>query len=158
MRNLVVDLLAEQYPAVAKDLLNPLAELMQVARKACGDDADKFLILLVIGVRTAQDQRFSELTNDELENNPVGVLPSLGTNTRSISDSTGIPKETVRRKLTELTQAGWIVREGNDLLLTCKAYQELVTVRDSIRSLAIRNWETVSGLITTREEPPSIPG
>lgn len=147
MRQTLLRLVSDNYPAVAKDLLNPLLDLFALSREACGGDVDKFLILLVIAVRTTQHHGFAQLTTDQLTSGEIPVFPSLGVNVRSIADSLGIPKESVRRKVAELIETGWVVREGNDLLFTVQAYREVAHVREAIEMLAVRNFEVVRGLL-----------
>lgn len=49
---------------------------------------------------------------------------SLHTNARSISDSTGIPRETVRRKVHALIAAGWVIRGDDNLAVTPAVTQQ----------------------------------
>lgn len=130
-------LLSEVHPKVAYDLLRPLTELLSVGRQVCGD-ADKFLIILVVGVRTAGHPAFKDFSQADLLAGRAPVLPSLGTNMRSIAASVGIPKETTRRKVAELYEAGWLARAGRDVRFTAKGYQELAPVRERIEALALR--------------------
>ncbi len=65
---------------------------------------------------------------------------------RSVAESTGTPKETVRRKVGELIEAGWISRERNELRFTAVAYQELAGVRVAIEELALSNFHVVTDL------------
>jgi len=143
-------LLSELHPKVAFDLLQPLVELFSVARQVCGGDADKFLILLVVGVRTAAHPAFKRYSQADLLAGAVQMMPSLGTNMRSIAASLGIPKETTRRKLAELYEAGWLVRAGRDVRLTAKGYQELTPVRDRIQALALRNADLIGTVVGDR--------
>jgi hypothetical protein len=144
---MVLGLVAQKYPCIAKDLLKPLLEMLTVSRQICGGDTDKFLILLVVGVRSAEHPLFASLTPAQLARGDIPVLPSLGTNARSIADSMGIPKETIRRKVGELIEAGWLVRRDHDLLLTGRAFEQLTPIRESVETLAASNWETVSALL-----------
>ncbi|MET0273318.1 MAG: hypothetical protein ABW360_10030 [Phenylobacterium sp.] len=139
--------MSDNYPVVAKDLLNPLLDLFSLSREACGGDVDKFLILLVIAVRTTEHQAFAKLTNDQLASGEIKVFPTLGANVRSIADSLHIPKESVRRKVAEMIETGWVAREGNNLLFTAQAYREVAHVRVAIESLAVRNYELVRSLV-----------
>ena len=65
---------------------------------------------------------------------------------RSIADSSGIPKETVRRKVAALVREGLVLREGNNLSLSLAATPALTPVRDAVLKLAARNYESVVGL------------
>jgi len=139
--------MAENYPAIAHDLLRPLLELCSRSRAACGGDIDKFLILLAVGMRTTSHPDFARRTQAELLSGEIPVFPGLGTNVRSIADSLGMPKETVRRKVAELVDAGWLAREGNELYFTAQAYSDLVPVREAIEFQAVRYHEIVQALI-----------
>jgi hypothetical protein len=75
------------------------------------------------------------------------LLPG-GTNGRSIAASLEIPNETVRRKVCELIEAGWLVRYGSRLFYTAKAHQELAPVREQIERLAVDCYRVVAGLRT----------
>jgi hypothetical protein len=139
-------LVSDNYPVVAKDLLNPLLDLFSLSRQACGGDVDKFLVLLCIAVRTTEHSAFAKLTPDQLASGEIPIFPTLGANVRSIADSLRIPKESVRRKVAEMIEAGWVAREGNNLMFTARAYREVAHVRVAIESLAVRNYEIVDGL------------
>ncbi len=80
------------------------------------------------------------------------MLPSLGANVRSVAESVGVPKETVRRKVGEMIETGWIVRQGNELRLTALAYQQLIEVRVAIERLAVRNFEVVAALVRRADD------
>lgn len=146
-RDLVRTLIAENYPQLANDLLGPLLELLSLSRMACGGDADKFLIMLVVARRTTEHELFATFQQDELLSGRIPIFPSLGTNISSVADSLGAPKETIRRKVADLVEAGWIVRQGHELRFTAIAYQELAHVRIAIERMAARNFETVNELV-----------
>lgn len=154
-RDMLRHLVADNYPAISRNLLRPLLHLLNVSREACGGDIDKFLIMLVIAIRTTQHEDFSRYTQAQLLSGEIPIFPTLGTNIRSVAESTGTPKETVRRKVGELVEAGWISRNGNDLRFTALAYQELAGVRVAIEDLAVSNFEIVADLVRKRlAEPP----
>ncbi len=146
-RRRLLHLVAGNYPALAHSLLRPLLDLLSVSRDACGGDIDKFLIILVIAVRTTEHALFATFTPEQLLSGEIPVFPSLGTNVRSVAESVGVPKETVRRKVIELAEAGWIARKGNELRFTARAYRDLAGVRASIERLAVRNFQTVAELV-----------
>ena len=139
-------LIADNYPRIATDLLTPILELFQLARQHCGGDMDKFLVLLVAALRTTGHQDFIRRTPAELMSGDLPVLPGLGTNGRSIAESLGMPKETVRRKVCELVSAGWLVRADGQLYVTTKAYRDLAPVREQVERLAAANHHTVEVL------------
>lgn len=137
---------SEHYTIVARDLLNSLLDLMTVSRAACGGDVDKFLILLAIAVRASEHPSFRDLSSADLAEGRFAVLPSQGINVRSISASLRIPPETARRKVTELIEAGWIVRHRRSLMFTGQGARETEPMRIAIQRLAVRNFSTVRGV------------
>lgn len=146
MRQTLLDLVQRNYPAVAKDLLNPLLEMMRLSREHCDGDMDKFLILMVVGVRTLEHPAFAGLSPEQLAGDAAADFPSLGTNVRSVAASIGIPKETVRRKVAELVDAGWFEREDGALRYTVHAYRQLAPVRESLQQMAVRYFEVLEAL------------
>jgi hypothetical protein len=87
-----------------------LAELLITLRRQFGGDLDAMLILLILGVGT------------EAENWP-GVLLDRSdqatkmhpTSVQSIAEISGIPRESVRRKMRALAEKGWIRRNERGL-------------------------------------------
>jgi len=140
------DLLSQNYGLVAKDLFTPLLDVFGAARSMFDGDVEKAVVLLEVVVRTARDPRLVSVDLQAVLNGTVVLNPSLTTNMRSIADSSGIPKETVRRKVVALVNEGLIRREGNNLSLSRSAAVTLTPIREAILKLAARNYETVSGL------------
>jgi hypothetical protein len=128
----LLSLLHSRYPELAKDLLGPVLELLDVGRATCDGDLDKLLIVLVVGMRTAEDKRVVELNLEDVLSGAVETFPSLQTNVRSIADSTGIPKETVRRKVQALIDDGWIHRQDGALSMAPAAARRLTDLREQI--------------------------
>jgi hypothetical protein len=148
-------LVADNYPVIAHGLLRPLLDVFSVSRGACGGDIDKFLIMLVVAIRTTEHKLFATYSQAQLLSGEIPVFPSLGTNVRSVADSIGAAKETIRRKVGELVEAGWIARQGNELRFTTLAYQQLAGVRVAIEHLAVRNFDVVCELIGRKEREAS---
>lgn len=146
MPSLATALLRDNYAVIAKDLLGPLLNVLSAGRAACGGDLDAFLIILLVAQRTAEDKRISAFTLDQVLAGEVEAYPSLSTNVRSIADSSGIPKETVRRKVASLVDAGWILRQENSLSLTPKASQMLTDVREEILAFAVSGHQAIQAL------------
>lgn len=146
-RDVLLRLVADNYPAIARGLLRPLLHLLSLSREACGGDVDKFLIMLVIAIRTTEHESFANYSQAQLLSGEIPVFPTLGTNVRSVAESTGTPRETVRRKVGELVEAGWISRQGNELRFTALAYQDLAGVRVAIEDLAVSNFQVVAELV-----------
>jgi hypothetical protein len=155
-RDVLLRLVSENYPASARNLLEPLFELLTMSREACGGDLEKFLIMVVVAIRTTEHELFATFSPEQLLSGEIPVFPTLGTNIRSVADSMGAPKETVRRKVAALVEAGWIVREGNELRFTAVAYRQLAQSRVAIERLAVRNYEIVDNLIRRQKRSASV--
>lgn len=142
------DLLSQNYGLVAKDLFTPLLDVFGAARSAFDGDVEKAVVLLEVAVRTAQDPRFTGVDLETVLSGSVVLTPSQTTNInmRSIADSSGIPKETVRRKVVALVKEGLIRRDGNNLSLSRAATPALTPIREAILKLAARNYDTIAGL------------
>ena len=81
-------------------------------RRACEGDLDLFLVLTIIGERTF-NARFAPdaMTHTEFLEGTVSSAEPLAINIQSISDYSGIPRETVRRKIEHLIARGWVQRD-----------------------------------------------
>ena len=138
--------LRENYPRVASDILRPLLNVFSAARDICDGDVDKFLILMVLGMRITEHPEFKRLTHSQIMGGEPVILPSLGTNTRSIAASVGIPKETARRKLAELVDSGWLVRQHWDFRLTAAGYAALDPIRTRVQAMALNHHDLIEQL------------
>ena len=144
----VASLIRGNYSAVAKDLVAPFVDLLALARTVFGGDLDKLLIVLVVALRTAEDPKVGAVRLEDALSGRLEVYPSLRTNVRSIAESTGVPRETVRRKVADLVAVGWIRREGDDLSYTPEASRALTPVREAMIDAAVR----LSGALRTLEQ------
>lgn len=137
---------------VTKDLLAPLLGLLEVSRATLDGDLDKALIILLVAQRTAQHPDAASVRLEDVMSGRVTRYPSLRTNVRSISEATGIPRETVRRKVADLLARGWIVREGDDLAYTPAASRAMEPVREAMFETAARMHAAVAALLEKTPE------
>lgn len=84
------------------------ARLLVTLRKDFHGDLDAMLVLLTLSLGTERQNWVEGLLGQAGQSRAIRV-----TNTLSISQATGIPRETVRRKLEAMEARGWIVRDGN---------------------------------------------
>ncbi|WP_343699580.1 helix-turn-helix domain-containing protein [Caulobacter sp.] len=129
---------------LADELVSPLLRLLQALRTAGGGDLELHIILLAITERTVGHPDFRTLNEADRNAAVQAPFPTLGLNIRSIADSTGVPRETVRRKLASLTKAGWIVQTPQGPAFTAEAYRALTPAREEIERLALKFHEVVS--------------
>ena len=140
------ELVSRNMPGVVSEFTGPLARMLISARDACGGDLEKFLVLLVISLRSSIHPEFKSMTPPP---GPLGTaLPSFGINVASIAASTGIPKETVRRKVDALAETGWVVREGGEIKPTPAGYIEISPVRDEIVKMYVGGYRAIERLLS----------
>jgi hypothetical protein len=144
------ELLRENYGRLARDLLAPILDLMTEAHHAFEGDAEKFHILLLLALRMAEHPDSAAFDLPAVEAGRSEALPALSTNVKSIAASTGIPEETVRRKVRAMVREGWIARHGNALTYTARAAAEFSAVRNRILRAALANHRTVERLLAAR--------
>jgi hypothetical protein len=140
------------YARHAPELVAPLLDLLIAARQAYGGDIDMVLILLSVGMRQAEHGACRELSYEEVRRGVQASLPGSGTNVRSIAESTGIPRETVRRKVDGLEQAGLLERREHQLFCTPASFQDFGAVREALIRLAARNRRTVEAMLAPADE------
>jgi hypothetical protein len=84
--------------------------LLCMLRTEFGADIDKTIILGVIGQRMMQMSDPPVIGYQDILTGPAPEYEGRFTNVESVSAACGIPRETVRRKIAELTAIGWISR------------------------------------------------
>lgn len=100
--------------------------LLVECRRHFDGDMDQLVILSVIGERTLTPDRSRGLSYTEFVRGRRVVEISRYINTQSIADYTGIPRETVRRKVDRLIGRGWIRKNRDGTLeVTPKAAVDL---------------------------------
>jgi hypothetical protein len=140
--NGLLEALREQNPQLPDLLLEPVLRYLLTVREGTDGDIELKIVILIIAIRTVEHSDFSSLSmRDRLEDVPV--FPSLGVNIHSIAESSGIPRETVRRKVARLVRDGWIVREGSTLRFTSKGFRETTSLREAVDRLAVEDYEII---------------
>ncbi len=108
-------------------------------RRYFDGDMDRFLVLSVIGDRVFAARNVpKDFTRDDFDRVRKDKVPREPINLQSIADYSGIPRETVRRKLHDLMALGWIERdERGNFGTTPKVVADLAPLTDiSITYLA----------------------
>ena len=91
-------------------------ELLVLCRQAFGGDLDRMIILSIIGERSLPSERGSGISYDQFLAGRRGPGSPRPINIQSISECTGIPRETVRRKVAQLIESRWVGRDDAGLL------------------------------------------
>ncbi|OYW53095.1 MAG: hypothetical protein B7Y80_17780 [Hyphomicrobium sp. 32-62-53] len=110
-----------------------LTEFLINARSAFDGDLDLFLVLAVIGDRTFASGRVSSsLTFDEFVSEDKVIPEPVALNAYSTSQFIKMPRETVRRKVQNLVDRGWVERcEDGSLRATRKASVDLLPLTEA---------------------------
>lgn len=122
--------------------VSSLARFLIACRKSFDGDIDLFVVLTVIGDRTfSQRHADPSLDYDAFKSGRAHSTESLDINLRSISDFSGIPRETVRCKVNELVKRGWVMKQADgSLLATAKA-------RDDLEPLTHASIQYIAGMM-----------
>ena len=144
-------LLRDNYASVSRFLLSPMVDFLAAGRTAFDGDLDRALIFLVVALRTAEHRKIEDIRLEDVLSGEVETYPSLLTNVRSIAESTGIPRETVRRKVAALIDKGWIERRGDELTITTRSSREVTPFREAILEVAGRLHALVERVRAERE-------
>lgn len=108
------------------------SELLITLRQHFGGDLDLMLVLGIIGSRTLHARRAEGLSYGDFSNGARPDVPQYPINLQSVAECSGIPRETVRRKVRKLENLGWIERrEGGVLAATEKAARELAPATEA---------------------------
>lgn len=112
--------------------VDAFTELLITLRRQFRGDLDMMLVLAIIGSRTLPSRRtrgmsyqdFADGTRHDPKPNPI--------NLQSIAECSGIPRETVRRKVRELQALGWVDRrEDGVMVATTKAGDDLAPATEA---------------------------
>ena len=124
-----------------------LTQFLIDCRRHFDGDIDLFLVMCVIGDRTFSARHAPpEMTFDIWKDTSVADVRSEEINVQSLSDFSGIPRETVRRKLNILVEKGWVLRDENGFITaTEKAKQELAPLTMSSLVYLTRMKRTLCG-------------
>ena len=103
-----------------------LARLLVTLRRDFGGDLDAMLVLLTLSLGTDRREWAKALLGDFEPSSQVRL-----TNTQSISEASGIPRETVRRKLEAMRARGWVARDEKGNWTPCR--RVVTDLKDSSR-------------------------
>ncbi len=113
IRGVINDAIRNNYSRLNLIWTEGLIESLTNLRAAFGNDMDKIVVLAVIGQSAQRLVSPGRSFDETLDGARFAMPDNAATNVQSIADSTGIPRESVRRKVGELVEAGWIERLPN---------------------------------------------
>ena len=109
-----------------------LCELLIVLRRQFLGDLDLMLILAIIGSRALPARLASNMTYSEFIGDDNKERADQPINIQSIAECSGIPRETVRRKVHKLQDLGFIERDAKGMLtVTPQAMEQLTPATEA---------------------------
>lgn len=140
----LVDLVRRNSRTVAFPLVEPLGRFLTTASALFDGDLEEVVIMVAVSLRSSQHPDFRQLDDSDLASRVA--LPGFGTNMRSLAASTGIARETVRRKVASLIERGFLVSHHGIIYYTAAAYRLVEPARDALIKLHVRGFEVVGSL------------
>lgn len=113
IRGVINDAIRNNYSRLNLIWTEGLIESLTNLRATFGNDMDKIVVLAVIGQGAQRLVGPGKSFDATLDGARLPMPDNAATNVQSIADSTGIPRESVRRKVGELVEAGWVERLPN---------------------------------------------
>lgn len=147
----VGEIILSRYGDVSPKILRVLVNYFVESRRMFGGDLDKTLIVGVIALRTVAWPKFQSRSAEEMLE--MVEEANLGINVQSIADSTGIPRETARRKVAELQELGWIERRPSGWTITGKGGRDLTEHREAMLNM-IRKLTEIADELRRESEAP----
>lgn len=118
-------------------------------RRHFDGDLDMMLVLSVIGDRTFSQRSADPRIDFEAFTKALVPTAPQDINVRSIADFSGIPRETVRRKVAQLLEKGWILRNDDGFLVATKRAKE------ELEPLTITSMKYISKMMKVFEDSKS---
>lgn len=135
----ILEGLAANYPQVQYHFVQFVSEHLTDCARVFRGDMEKLLILAVLGQRYIEGARFDPTASD-LDTARVWM------STLRLADVTGLPRETVRRKLKAMEADGWLRQErGKGWTLAGEIRQTVV--REQFGELDRRGLERLARLL-----------
>lgn len=136
----VLDAFESNYAQVQYHYVQFLTEHLSDCAREFSGDLTKVLVLAVLGQRHIEAQTSAK--RDEAADQPSAMSASR------IADVTGLPRETVRRKLDALSAQGW-VEQGPDRRWRIAAVDGRSAVRRDLRDLDARGLQRLARLFAS---------
>jgi DNA-binding transcriptional ArsR family regulator len=119
LRGLVSLLYEQDFPGAHGAWVEAFLALMIELRCVFGNDLDKVIILSTIGQRMLLNAGMPVLSDAAVLDVPELHLVGTATTIEGLARTTGIPRESVRRKIEELRKAGMVTRDPERGLVVC---------------------------------------
>lgn len=143
---MAVDIIKQNFGKVWPVHVGNFVEHLIECRRTIGD-LDLVLVLAAIGDRTLSERRTDpKLSYFQILDGSANLSPE-DINIASLSDYTGIPRETVRRKTGELIARGWVERnEKGYFYTTQKCGEDLAATTEHGMKYLSKMWQMFEAL------------
>jgi predicted transcriptional regulator len=131
--------------------VSSLARFLIACRGEFDGDLDLFLIMTIVGDRTFAETRATAMSLDQFMAGKRSLPPPEPINMQSISDFSGIPRETVRRKLKRLIEKGWIRCDEKGLLT---ATRQAATDLEPLTKISVKYISSMLRMLETTQGRP----
>jgi hypothetical protein len=137
-RALVAQLLDDEFASIHPLWVERHLAILTSLRQMFGNDLDKPIILAVIGQFMFENGDYESKRYADQGDSDRSLRSDRLTNVESVATSAGLPRESVRRKVGELIDVGWVTRdEKGGLKITPRATAGLDgTTQEAFRLLA----------------------
>ncbi|MFM1981861.1 MAG: hypothetical protein RJB22_580 [Pseudomonadota bacterium] len=126
------DKLLDHFGRIHAEAVAALSQHLITCRRHFDGDLDLLLVLMIVGERTFAPKNAGDISFRDWAHTDVRSVKPEAINLQSIADYSGIPRETVRRKLDILARRGWIERDGRKFItVTEKAREDLADLTHS---------------------------
>ena len=141
----LVECFDHDYPTYQYAMVEFFVEHLTDVSRSLGGDLEQVMVLAILGQR-----RLSVLRNAEKKD--TSEKEGMSISASRLADATGIPRETVRRKLALLKDRGWVVQvaDGSWALAPEGAAGE-TPVRHDLSALDLRGRQRVARLVAALE-------
>jgi hypothetical protein len=113
LRGLVRRLMLERFTETQSIWVEGHLNLLCDLRRILGNDLDKAIILAVVGQRMLRAAITETHSHEQVLAGVEDVIDERLTNIESVTAATGLPRESVRRKVHEMIEAGWMRRTSH---------------------------------------------
>lgn len=110
LRGLVARLYEIDFPAAQSVWVEGLLVLLIELRRAFANDLDKVIILSIIGQQMLRDPTMQTMSHTDARRRPIRDWRGRNTNIDALARTSGIPRESVRRKTNALIADGLVKR------------------------------------------------
>lgn len=141
----LVEQFSKSYPTYQYAFVDFIVEHLTDLSRSFDGDFQQVMLLAILGQRRLKVMSMAERPG-------CGPVPSASVSASRLADVTGIPRETVRRKLATLKDCGWIAQEpdGSWSLISDESGEDMPARRD-LAELDARGRMRVARLVAVLE-------